>query len=265
MGHPAGNKWYSNAPNMGPRPAEPIGDEAARRHLEIARIPQLVLPAVVLPYKKMGQSASAVMLDVSAGRFGPFAGQFFVADYTLSLVMRAEMEKVEGVYQGACYPFRQGFATGLIGGTLTPHGQLFAGGSKRGWPVRGLSEKALQRLDWSGTIPFEIHSMRVKHDGFELHMTQPVDPVTASDPESYTLESFTHHYYGAYGGPEIEQADQRIVSATPSSDGTVIRLVVGKLVPGHIHELHLPGLRNRSGQRLLHDVAYYTLNRIPKP
>ena len=106
--------------------------------------------------------------------------------------------------------------------------------------------------------------MRVKHDGFELHLTQPVDPVTARDPDSYTLESFTHHYYGAYGGPEIEQADQRIVSATPSADGTVIRLIVDKLVPGHIHELHLPGLRNRSGQRLLHDVAYYTLNRIPK-
>ena len=59
----------------------------------------------------MGQSASAVMLDVSGGKFGPFAGQFFVADYTLSLVMRAEMEKVDGLYQGACYPFRQSFAT----------------------------------------------------------------------------------------------------------------------------------------------------------
>jgi len=39
---------------------------------------------------------------------------------------------------------------------------------------------------------------------------------------------------------------------------------VDKLVPGHIHELHFPGLRNRNGQRLVHDVAYYTLNRIPK-
>ncbi len=264
MGHPAGNKWYDQAPKMGPRPLEPVGDEAARRHLEVARIPQLVLPAVVLPYKKMGQSASAVMLDRSGGKFGPFAGQFFVADYTLSLVMRAEMEQVDGVYQGACFPFRQGFATGLIGGTLTREGHVFVGGSKRGWPVRGLSDRAFQRLDWTGVTPFEVHSIRVRPDGFDLHLTQPVDPASASDPDSYTVETFTHHFYGAYGGPEIDQADQRVVSARADADGRVIHLVVDKLVPGHIHELHFPGLRNRNGQRLVHDVAYYTLNRIPK-
>ena len=265
MGHPIGNKWYEQAPNMGPRPAEPVGGRDARRHLYAAATPPYVLPAVILPYKKMGQSASAVMLDASGGKFGPFAGQFFVADYTLSLVMRAELEQVNGVYQGACYPFRQGFATGLIGGTLTERGQIFVGGSKRGWPVRGLAEKALQRLDWTGRVPFEVHSLRVKADGFELRFTSPVDLAAARDPKSYTLETFTHHYYGAYGGPEIEQADQRIVSATPAADGLSVRLVVEKLVVGHIHELHLPGLRDRTGERLLHDVAYYTLNQIPKP
>lgn len=265
MGHPAGNVWYDHAPNMGPRPPDPIGDEAARRHLEVARIPQLVLPAVSFPYKKMGQSASAVMLDASAGKFGPFAGQFFVADYTLSLVMRAEMEIVNGAYQGACYPFRQGFATGLIGGRLTEGGHLFVGGSKRGWPVLGLAPRALQRLDWTGKTPFEIQTLRVRPDGFDLRFTAPADPATARDADSYTLETFTHHYYGAYGGPEIEQADQRIVSATPSADGRDVHLVVDHLVPGHIHELHLPGLLDRNGQHLLHDVAYYTLNQLPKP
>ena len=30
------------------------------------------------------------------------------------------------------------------------------------------------------------------------------------------------------------------------------------------HELHLPGVRDRAGQPLVHDVAYYTLNQIPK-
>jgi hypothetical protein len=264
MGHPAGNKWYDHAPNMGPRPAEPTGGETGRRYTDAQRIPQLVLPSVNFPYKKMGQSASAVMLDASDGRFGPFTGQFFVADYTLSLVMRAEMEKVNGAYQGACYPFRQGFATGLIGGTLTKGGHIFVGGSKRGWPVLGLAPYALQRLDWTGEMPFEIETMRVKPDGFELHFTAPVDSASASDSGSYVLETFTHHYYAAYGGPEIEQAEQRIVSATPSADGLLVRIVVDKLIPGHIHELHLPGLRDRHGEGLLHDVVYYTLNQIPE-
>ena len=41
--------------------------------------------------------------------------------------------------------------------------------------------------------------------------------------------------------------------------------VVDTLVRGHIHEMHFPGVRDRGGQPLLHDVAYYTLNEIPKP
>jgi len=264
-GHPAGNRWYDQAPGMGKRPVDPPGDEASRRIPYAEAEPAFVLPAVLLPYKKMGQSASALMPDRSGGRFGPFTGQIFVADYTLSLVSRVDMERVDGVYQGACFPFRQGFATGLIGGTLTRDGHLFVGGSKRGWPVRGLSARSFQRLDWTGVVPFEVHSMRIRHDGFELRFTRPVDAATAADPESYQLETYTHHFYGAYGGPEIEQAEQRVVSATPSPDGLRVRLVVDRLLPGHIHELNLPGLRDRSGEALLHEVAYYTVNRIPKP
>jgi hypothetical protein len=233
--------------------------------IDVKRIPQLVPPAVVFPYKKMGQSASAVMPDRSAGKFGPFAGQLFVADYTLSLVMRVDLEKVNGVYQGACFPFRQGFATGIIGGTLSLDGQMFVGGSNRGWPSRGLSPWALQRLDWTGQVPFEVKEMRARADGFELHFTAPVDAKSASDSASYTLETFTHIYHADYGSPEVEQADQTIRSAAVSGDGSTVRLVVDKLVPGHIHELHLPGVRDRSHQPLLHDVAYYTLNQVPGP
>ena len=263
MGNPIGNAWYDHAPGMGERPAAPTGGEAGRMYLDAARIPQLVPPAIVFPYKKMGQSASAVMLDDTGGKFGPFAGQFFVADYTLSIIMRADLENVNGVYQGACFPFRQGFATGLIGGTLSRRGQIFVGGSKRGWPVRGLAEAALQRVDWTGATPFEVLTMRVLTDGFVLHFTAPVDATAARDPASYTIETFTHIYHGGYGSPEVDQAEQRVTSASVSADGCSVRLVVDRLVPGHIHELHLPGIRDRSGKPLLHDVAYYTLNQIP--
>jgi hypothetical protein len=35
------------------------------------------------------------------------------------------------------------------------------------------------------------------------------------------------------------------------------------LTQGHVHELHLDGVRNDQGQALLHAVGYYTLNEIP--
>ena len=150
-------------------------------------------------------------------------------------------------------------------GMLTKQGHILVGGSKRGWPVRGLSPNALQRLDWTGKTPFEVLTTRIRTNGFEFRFTLPVDPSTAADVRSYSLETFTHHYYGAYGGPEIEQAGHEIRSASVSDDGLTVRLVVDELIPGHIHELHFPGVRGLQGQSLVHDVAYYTLNRLPGP
>lgn len=264
MGHPISNKWWKKAPGFGPTPPDPTGGEAGRRYLDAQRIPQLVLPSVTFPYKRMGQSASGLMLDASAGKFGAFGGQFFVGDYTLSLVMRAEMEKVNGTYQGTCYPFRQGFATGIIGTVLTHSGHVFVGGSKRGWPVRGMLEFALQRLDWTGLTPFEVLTTRIQTNGFEFTFTLPVDSETGENPKSYAFSTFTHHYYEEYGGPEIEQEDHSVLSATVSPDHLKVRLVVDRLLPGCIHEWHFPGVRSAAGQPLVHDGAYYTLNQLPK-
>jgi len=38
---------------------------------------------------------------------------------------------------------------------------------------------------------------------------------------------------------------------------------VDPLTRGHIHELHLDGVRSLEAAPLLHPVAYYTLNEIP--
>jgi hypothetical protein len=39
--------------------------------------------------------------------------------------------------------------------------------------------------------------------------------------------------------------------------------VVDGLQKGHVHELHLPGIQTSEGEKVLHPVAYYTLNQIP--
>lgn len=104
VGHPAGNRWYDEAPNMGKRPADP--QSGSRMMTEAAKIPELTPPVVYFPYQKMGQSASGIACDASRGKFGPFAGQLFVGDQTHSTVMRVSLEKVQGRYQGACYPSR---------------------------------------------------------------------------------------------------------------------------------------------------------------
>lgn len=259
QGHPAGNRWYSAAADvMGPRPAEP--QSGSRMMLEAKRIPQLLPPAVYFPYQRMGQSASGIVCDTTEGRFGPFRHQLFVGDQTHSTVMRVYLEKVQNRYQGACFPFRQGFASGSLALCLAPTGKLFVGGTNRGWGSRGPKPFSLERLDWTGKVPFELRTMELRRDGFELTFTQPVDRATAEDLSSYRMATHTYIYQSNYGSPEVDKTEPKILAARTSQDAMSVHLYIDGLQEGHVHELFLPGIRSANGEPLLHAEAYYTLN-----
>src|SRR5262245_17213695 len=263
VGHPDSFKWYKEpeAKYLGPAPQVP--KSGSRMMIEAKKIPQLVPPPVLFPYSKMGQSAAGIACDLSGGKFGPFQKQLFVGDQTHSTIMRVFLEKVDGHYQGACFPFRAGFAAGIVPVRFAPDGSLFAGGTARGWGSRGTRQHSIERLVWTGKTPFEIHEMRAKRDGFELTFTQPLDSTTAAAIESYKMKTFTYIYQASYGSPEVDETTPKITKIDLGKDGKSVRLYVDKLQEGHIHELHLPGVRNADGLPLLHPVAYYTLNYVP--
>ncbi|GAB4159848.1 MAG: hypothetical protein Tsb009_37170 [Planctomycetaceae bacterium] len=265
QGHPGGNRWYdlpAVKKHMGKRPKDPVS--GSRIMVEAKKIPEYEPPAVLFPYKKMGQSASGIACDVTNGKFGPFAGQMFVGDQTHSTVMRCFLEKVGGHYQGACFPFRSGVGSGALSLEMTKNGTLFVGGTNRGWGSRGRKPFSLDRLTWTGKVPFEVKEMRAKPDGFELVFTKPVDPRTATDPKSYSLQTYTYIFQAAYGSPEVDHTKPTIKSIRLSEDGKSVRLVIDGLQIGHVHELHLEGVRSSKNLPLLHKEAYYTLNYLPK-
>ena len=250
MGHPISFKWYDLAPNMGPRPIEP--NTRSRLLTERKRVKELVPYAVVFPYIKMGRSISGFMVDRTGGRFGPFENQIFIGDFSLSVVMRATTERVNGVWQGACYPFREGLATGILACQFTPQGDLIVGGTNRGWPVRGPREFAIQRLDWTGKVPFEIKQINAEPRGFRIAFTKPVDRKLAAQPESYSLLTYTHIYQQGYGSPEVDHTTPRVTESLVSEDGLEVQLTVDGLMQGHVHEFDLHAIRSADQAELVH-------------
>ena len=110
---------------------EIVSDESSVAEALPDILPVLPLKdAVIFPYIRMGRSISGFTIDRTGGRFGPFEDQMFLGDYTLSIIMRATTEQVNGVWQGACYPFREGLSTGLLDVTFTPEGRLLCGGTR---------------------------------------------------------------------------------------------------------------------------------------
>jgi hypothetical protein len=264
LGHPASYNWYPFAKDMDAPSVEPATN--SRIAIEKKRVKELAPPAVLFPYIKMGRSISGFRLNKTQGKFGPFDDQIFVGDYTLSIIMRATTEKVNGVWQGACYPFREGLSTGIMHVEFSPQGQLIAGGftTNRQWPVRGEKPFALDRLDWTGVTPFEIQEINIQPDGFLVKFTKPVDPAVAARPDTYDITTYTHIYAGFYGSPEVDQTTAVVQKAEVSADRLQVRLYLKEIQEGHIHDFHLAKMKSADQMELLHKRAYYTVNEIPQ-
>ena len=264
LGHPASYNWYPFVPGM---EAPAVAPKSQSRFIdEMKRVKELVPPVVRFPYIKMGRSISGFQLNKTGGKFGPFENQIFLGDYTLSIIMRATTEQINGVWQGACYPFREGLATGIINVHFSPKGQLIAGGftTNSQWPVRGTEPFAIQRIDWNGVVPFEIREINIKKNGFLIHFTKPVDKKVAARPDVYTLTTYTHIYQAGYGSPEVDQTTAKVIDAVPSADGMSVMVHLEKFVIDHIHDFDLAQMTSQDGQHLVHNKAYYTVNEVPR-
>ena len=261
QGNPDGNKFWANAPQMGPIPPDPT--DKSRIFSERNRIPQLVPPAVIFPHARVGHSPTAILTDKSAGKFGPWTNQVYVGEQTKSEVQRVVLEKVNGLYQGAVFHFLNGFEAGIVPMRQAADGTLFVGGTNRGWASSGSKPFTFERVRWTGVTPFEMLDMSARSDGFELTFTESVDPATAGDPASYSMDAWTYIYQQEYGSPEVDQATQTITAAQVSDDGRKVRLTIEGLVQGHVHHLSAKGVRSKSGENLWHADAWYTLNEIP--
>jgi hypothetical protein len=219
--------------------------------------------AVWVPYG-WARSINGMAYDTTGGKFGPFAGQFFLAELMFGgAIVRADVEKVNGVYQGSCFPFWGKGLLGPVSLAFDPRGHLYVGGiTEPGWmaqPDRG----ALFRLDFTGTTPFEMQSIRVRPHGFRVVFTKPVDRATAGNPASFRLEHYRYEYTGAYGSPELDRTAVKVVRADVAADGRSVELTTTPLVKDRVYMLTAAGVRSATEELLVHPTGAYTLNEIP--
>lgn len=223
---------------------------------------RFVPPAVWLPYNKMGRSATDLECIEANGKFGPFDGQFLVGEFTNSAISRVFLEKVGGQYQGACFPFLDGFPSAVFRLRFAPDGSLLVGMTNRGWSSLGNRAYGLMRVRGTGVTPFAIREMRARPDGFEIEFTKKLGKDGWA--KAFAMSSFTYQYSSRYGGDEILTRQLPIHSVALAPDGKTVRLKVGDLRPFYVHELTVTGVRSQDGEELPHRKAYYTLNQIPK-
>lgn len=261
----AGGLWWTKEPESPLKftTVKDIPDTGEPMFEAAKKMKSLKLPAVWFPHALMGISTADMIEDETGGKFGPFQGQYFVYDQGQSKAMRMTLEKVNGKYQGACYPFREGFQSGTLRARWGNDGSMFVGQTSRGWGSTGKDLFGLQRLVWNGRMPFEMKTVSARPDGFEIEFTMPINRGSAENLKSYELKSFIYKYQHQYGSPIINQEVTPLRGVIVSEDRMKVRLVLDNIRQGYIHQVMASGIINDEGQPLLHDVSYYTLNEIP--
>jgi mono/diheme cytochrome c family protein len=229
---------------------------------------RLKTPAVVFPHGPMGNSPGEPVWDLTGGRFGPFAGQVFVGDYS-KLVIRASLQKVAGAWQGACFPFLgrnenpgvvsgDRLKAGVTRAVFGPDGSLYLGATA-GW---GAGEDGIQRITWDGKNAPEIRDLELTSRGLALTFTRPINAATIGKLENYELNRFRYYYHVKYGSPWIDEARVEVKEVRTAADGLRAELVLAELKPGFIYEVSVPLLRTTDGEAIANPLGYYTANRL---
>ncbi len=230
----------------------------------VHQVPGFALPAVWFPYVKAGQSPTGFTCDKTGGKFGPFQNQLFVGEFVLSGVTRVFLEKVEGEYQGAVFNFLGGLQSAALSLAFLPDGSLLVGESNRGWNSQGTRSFGLEKISFTGRVPFEIEKMEAQPDGFRLIFTQPVNAKLAADPANFSMTSYTYLYHQKYGSDEVQTQPVPVERVELLDGGKGVRLHCTGLREGYVHELKVKNVLSTDSAPLVHDMAFYTLNRLPK-
>ena len=255
LNHLQAGRYYGH-PSAAPAPKQLYGGRS-----------DFTPPAVWFPYT-LTRSASG-MTEIPDDRFGPFKGQLLVGDFQNALVTRVFLEKVNGDYQGAVFPFLNAFRSGVNRLIFGPDGNLYVGGLQRTWASIAPDSASFERVLFSGKTPFSIAKVEVQPNGFLLTFTKPIRP-TSADPANFDVSQFHYAYHASYGSPRYSLSGQNgtqtsidVKAVELSSNAMKLNLIIDDLKEGNIAEIRCFDIFGTDGNELDQTTLHYTLNQIP--
>jgi len=236
---------------------------------------QLETAVVLMPHSKVANSPGNPVWDTTKGAFGPFTGQIFIGDQTLSNIHRVHVETVNGVEQGSIMPFANELPSGPMRITFSPAGEMWIGQTGRGWASKGGNLSALQKIKWSGKVEQSIHRVEARKDGFEVFFNTEVSKEDQQSFDKTKVESWYYIDSHNYGSKELGKRNEKILASQWSRNGKSLKLKIDNFGEhrdkskdvGHTSRVYMINLNDTKfseGRSEFHTKAYYTLNEIPK-
>jgi hypothetical protein len=247
-GHPASLVWQEGETRD---PLKiPLAELDARR----------TRPSIIFPQDLMANSPAQPLLDATGGKFGPFTGQLLLGEMNRARLLRVALEKVDGQFQGMCVALldEQGLRKGNNRLVFAPDGSLWVGQTDHGWA----GDQGIQRIVWTGTMPFDVLTMHVTRNGFEVVFTRPVAEASANALDAWKITRYDYDYHAAYGSKQHDREAVPVTAVRLSPDRRRATIEFATLTPWRIYEFHLDALRAADDTPIANPLLCYTLNRL---
>jgi len=214
-------------------------------------------------------NSSGGQVWVTSDAWGPFKGHLLHLSYGTCSLFHVLHENVNGVEQGGVVRFPLTFASGIMRARFHPgDGQLYVAGIK-GWTTSATRDGCLQRVRYTGKPVHAVSEMHVKKGAIELTFTQPVDPASAGDPDSWAVQQWNYAYTSKYGSPDYSAADPKKQGRDPvelpavkvSPDGRKVTLEMPGLAPV-MQMLIRFRIKAADGSPVSQEI-WHTINRVP--
>jgi len=245
-GHPASLPWREN---WGKQPPLDV---------PIQKLDALRTPAAVwFPHLSYANSPTQMVLIPKTPAWGPYGGQWVIGEMNVPKLLRFTVEEVNGVWQGACYPFIE--TSELKAGLhrLTFRGdQLWVGRTHLTWA----GSEDLGVIEPEGPAPLDALSITLTKNGFKVLFTKPL-AASSTDLALWKIRRYTYAYHAAYGSPELEQEIVNPTSVELSADGLSADLTLAELHENFVYDFYLDKLRSAENEKPLNIRAAYTLRR----
>lgn len=226
-------------------------------------------PALQVPHP-WTRSVNSILFFPENFAASEFAGHGLGCEYDLRYLVRFTVQEVDGVVQGAVYPFsrpgQQAGGSNFIGpicSAVRPDGTLYIGSIwDSGWQG-GPNTGGIARLTPAVERPNGIREVQATAEGFRITFHSAVDRQAAATTSSYLVQSYTRVWGGSYATPDSERQQLKVDRADVDDDGRSVRLTVPGRKLGHVYDITLSGSLAKA-ESLWPEQAHFTLKRIPE-
>ena len=188
---------------------------------------------------KPQDSSSGGQVWVTSDKWGPLQGHLLHTSYGTSSLFHVLPQKVGETMQGGVVQFPLKFASGIMRARFSPaDGQLYLTGL-RAWQSTGVRDGVVHRVRYTGKPLRTVLEMKATKGAIALTFSDPLDPETAGDPDSYAVQQWNYLYTEKYGSPDVSAADPKkkgrdpveVKAAKVSADGKTVTLEIPGLKP----------------------------------